>query len=199
MCLKRAAFPAPSNVAKASSSTPSNLCSDYKYAQTHVCVCVCLGACVCVCLFSVFFLLYFVFKMLTNQFTRLAYRRYRMTNGFPFRLSSVPLRFRFHFVLSPIRFLLLFCSIANTAGPVGGGGRERERGWGNGRRVYCYTRLHLTLPKFKSLMQSLSASLSLCWYLLLALPAILSLHLAPLQHVKKMTNWPSTVGNWLLG
>lgn len=66
--------------------------------------------------------------MLTNQFTRLAYRSYRMTNGFPFRLSSVPLRFRFHFVLSPIRFLLLFCSIANTAGPVGGGGdRERER------------------------------------------------------------------------
>lgn len=50
-----------------------------------------------------------------------------MTNGFPFRLSSVPLRFRFHFVLSPIRFLLLFCSIANTAGPVGGGDRERER------------------------------------------------------------------------
>lgn len=112
--------------------------------------------------------------MLTNQFTRLAYRRYRMTNGFPFRLSSVPLRFRFHFVLSPIRFLLLFCSIANTAGPVGGSGgweRDKEReGWGNGRRVYCYTRLHLTLPKFKSLMQSLSAPLSAGIFFSLSLP-----------------------------
>lgn len=130
------------------------------YAQTintHTRMCVSLGVCVCVCLFSVF-----VFKMLTNQFTRLAYRRYRMTNGFPFPLSSLPLYhfgFRFHFVLFPFRFLLLFCSIANTAGPVGGSARRTRGGAGSGRRVYCYTRLHLTLPKFKSLMQSISASL----------------------------------------
>lgn len=140
--------------------------------------------------------------MLTNQFTRLAYRRYRMTNGFPFRLSSVPLRFRFHFVLSPIRFLLLFCSIANTAGPVGGGARERERGWGIGRRVYCYTRLHLTLPKFKSLMQSLSASLSAGIFFSLSLPLSLSSSpsLAACQNDDKLAHSAtrSTVGNWLL-
>lgn len=121
--------------------------------------------------------------MLTNQFTRLAYRRYRMTNGFPFRLSSVPPRFRFHNVLSPFRFLLLFCSIANTAGPVGGGAgggdREGEReGGGMGGvstvirvciwpcrslKVWCnlYLPLSLLVSSSRSPYLSLSSSLSL--------------------------------------
>lgn len=60
--------------------------------------------CVCVCLFSVF-----VFKMLTNQFTRLAYRRYRMTNGFPFPLSSLFLSTTSVFVFISFYFHFDFC------------------------------------------------------------------------------------------
>lgn len=141
--------------------------------------------------------------MLTNQFTRLAYRRYRMTNGFPFRLSSVPLRFRFHFVLSPIRFLLLFCSIANTAGPVGGGDREGEREGGGTGGVSTVIRVCIwpcrSLKVWCNLYLPLSLLVSSSPSPYLSLSSSLSLAACPKDDKLAHSATRSTVGNWLLG